>query len=53
LTILENLYMIFRIYPFGDPSIKATQIDTQTTTDTILREGIRLVNVTEFLGELV
>lgn len=25
LTILENLYMIFRIYPFGAPSIKAVK----------------------------
>ena len=25
LTILENLYMIFRIYPFGGPSIKAVK----------------------------
>ena len=25
LTILENLYMIFRIYPFGSPSIKAVK----------------------------
>jgi len=35
------------------PKIQAIQIDTQTTTDTISREGIRLVNVTKFLGELV
>ncbi len=35
------------------PEIQAIQIDTQTTTDTISRDGIRLVNVTKFLGELV
>ena len=35
------------------PEIPAIQIDTQTTTDTISREGIRYVNVTKFLGELV
>jgi len=35
------------------PEIPAVQIDTQTTTDTISREGIRMVNITQFLGELI
>ncbi len=35
------------------PEVPAVQIDTQTTTDTISREGIRIVNMTQFLGELV
>ena len=29
LTILENLYMIFRIYPFGSPSIKAVKKESK------------------------
>jgi len=28
-------------------------IDTQTATDTVSKDGIRFVNVTKFLGELV
>ena len=35
------------------PEVVAVQVDTQTTTDTISREGIRVVNVGPFLGELV
>ncbi len=35
------------------PEVAAVQIDTQTTTDTVTREGIRVVNVGHFLGELV
>jgi len=32
------------------PEVEAVQIDTQTTTDTLSREGIRIVNVGRFLG---
>ncbi len=48
LTILENLYMIFRIYPFGGPSIKAVKkeakhyhLDWTVVTD----PGARLENL--------
>lgn len=48
LTILENLYMIFRIYPFGSPSIKAVKkeakhyhLDWTVVTD----PGARLENL--------
>ena len=35
------------------PEVQAVQIDTQTTTDTINRDGVRLVGVAQFLGELI
>lgn len=35
------------------PEVEAVQIDTRTTTDTVSRGGIRIVNVGRFLGELV
>ena len=35
------------------PEVPAILIDTQTATDTVSKDGIRFVNVTKFLGELV
>lgn len=35
------------------PEVPATLIDTRTNSDTIAKDGIRFVNVTRFLGELV
>ena len=35
------------------PKVEAVQIDTQTTTDTISRDGIRILHAGKFLGELV
>ena len=35
------------------PEVEAVQIDTQTTTDTISRDGIRILHAGKFLGELI
>jgi len=46
--ILENLYMIFRIYPFGAPSIKAVKKEAKHyhTNWTVVRDtGLRFENL--------
>ena len=35
------------------PEVPAVAVDLQTDSDTITRDGIRLVDVATFLGELV